>query len=87
MNYEVMQMEGNVLKSAAGFKLGFFQQIFFSDHFAFRVDLNNTWSDQSHIKYYSPGTNIGGSIVTGNRDLGNSYINDTSLIFGLTYWH
>lgn len=87
MNYEIAQLEGNLTKSTVGVKLGVFQQIFFSEHFAVRFDLQNTWSSQDRLKYYAPGTSVGGTTVTGTRDLGSESINDTSLMIGITYWH
>ena len=87
VNYDLKESEGDQSKSAMAAKLGVFQQIFFSEHFAFRVDLNNTWSNQDQMKYYAPGTVVGGTTVSGNRDLGSKMVNDTSLMFGFTYWH
>lgn len=87
LNYDISQKEGAISKSSAAIKLGIFQQIFFSEHFAMRVDLNNTWVTESQAKYYAPGTSIGGATVGGSRDLGSTTFNDTSLIFGITYWH
>lgn len=86
-NYNVTQKEGDLSKSAFAIKLGVFQQIFFSEHFAFRVDLNNTWSTQDQAKYYRPGDIVVGNTVAGTRDLGAATINDTSLLVGFTYWH
>lgn len=87
LNYEITQVEGNLAKSAFAYKLGVFQQIFFSEHFAIRADLVNTWSTQDRMKYYVPGSTVGGVNVTGDRSLGAETINDTSLMIGITYWH
>lgn len=87
LNYEITQAEGNLAKSTFAYKLGVFQQIFFSEHFAIRADLINTWSTQNKMKYYAPGSSVGGTTVTGNRDLGSETINNTSLMIGITYWH
>ncbi|MEK2644979.1 outer membrane beta-barrel domain-containing protein [Bdellovibrio sp. BCCA] len=87
LDYEIAQKEGNLSKSSFAYKLGIFQQIFFSENFAIRADLINTWSTQDKMKYYAPGTNVGGTTVSGTRDLGSESINDTSLMIGLTYWH
>ena len=87
VNYDIAQLEGPISKSALALKFGVFQQIFFTENFALRADLINTWSNQDRLKYYAPGTNIGGQVVTGLRDLGNTTINDTSLLFGFTYWY
>lgn len=85
MNYEIAQAEGNISKSTVGYRLGIFQQIFFSEHFAIRADLVNTWSTQDRLKYYTVSP-IDSSAITG-RDLGSEMINDTSLMIGITYWH
>lgn len=88
LDYEITQAEGNVGKNVFAYKFGVFQQIFFTQHFAFRVDLINTWSNQERMKYYAPNTNVGGITTgAGSRELGSETINDTSLMFGLTYWH
>lgn len=87
INYEIAKAEGNESKSTIGYKLGVFQQIFFSEHFALRADLINTWSTQDQLKYYAPGTSVGGTTVSGNRDQGSKMVNDTSLMIGITYWH
>jgi outer membrane beta-barrel protein len=87
IDYEITQAEGNKSENTFGYRLGIFQQIFFSEHFAIRADLINTWSDQKRMKYYAPGTTVGGVTVSGNRDLGTENINDTSLMIGITYWH
>lgn len=88
INYNIAQNTGNVSKSAIGYKLGIFQQIFFSEHFAFRVDLNNTWSNQDQAKFYTPGSSLpNGGGTAGANTLGAKMQNDTSLILGFTYWH
>lgn len=87
IDYDITQKEGPITKNTPAAKLGIYQQIFFSEHFAIRVDLINTWSNQDKAKYYAPGTTVNGQPVTGARDLGNKMINDTSLTIGLTYWH
>ncbi|MFM6927654.1 MAG: outer membrane beta-barrel domain-containing protein [Bdellovibrio sp.] len=89
VNYEIAKFEGNDSKSAFGYKLGVFQQIFFSEHFALRADLINTWSNQEQLKFYVPGQALpgGGNAAAGSRDLGSTMINDTSLMIGITYWH
>lgn len=88
LDYEIAQAEGNAPQNTMAYKIGVFQQIFFSEHFAIRADLTNTWSTQERMKYYAPNTNVGG-INTGSspRDMGSETINDTSLMIGITYWH
>jgi len=87
VNYEIAKVDGNDQKSAFGYKLGVFQQIFFSEHFALRADLINTWSSQDQMKYYVPGSTVNGNPITGTRDQGSKMVNDTSLMIGITYWH
>lgn len=87
LDYEIAQYEGPLKKSAFAYKLGIFQQIFFTENFAIRADLVNTWSTQDKFKYYAPGTSVGGTTVTGSRSLGTKNNNDTSVFLGITYWH
>jgi outer membrane beta-barrel protein len=88
LNYQIKKAEGDENKSAPVVKLGVFQQIFFTEHLALRAELGNTWSNQSRYKYYStlPAGVVGAGSSTGDRDLGTKMTNDTSLLFGLTYW-
>jgi outer membrane beta-barrel protein len=86
LNYDIAQLEGPIAKNTLALKFAVFQQIFFTENFALRAELANSWSNQERLKYYAPGTTVGGSVVTGLRDLGNTIINDTSLLFGITYW-
>ncbi|MBO9665540.1 MAG: outer membrane beta-barrel domain-containing protein [Bdellovibrio sp.] len=81
VNYEIQKEEGNETKTAFGYKLGIFQQIFFTEHFALRADLINQWSNQDQLTYK---TNPG---AFGPRDQGSEMVNDTSLMIGITYWH
>ena len=88
LNYTIKKSEGDEAKSAPVAKVGVFQQIFFSEHFALRAELGNTWSNQQRYKYYvtlPSGVAGAGSVVT-DRDLGMKMTNDTSLLLGLTYW-
>jgi outer membrane beta-barrel protein len=86
LSYTIKKSEGDETKSAPVAKLGVFQQVFFTEHFALRAELSNTWSNQNRYKYYSTlPSNVGGGVVT-ERDLGTKMINDTSLMLGVTYW-
>ncbi len=84
LGYSIQRGDGNQEETTAVAKLSVFQQIFFSEHFALRADLSNTWSNQKRMKYYLPGDSSHG--YTGVRDLGTKMINDTSLLLGVTYW-
>ncbi len=87
-NYIIKKIEGDESKSSPVVKLGVFQQIFFTEHLALKAELGNTWSNQQRYKYYStlPASVSGAGSSVGERDLGTKMINDTSLLFGLTYW-
>lgn len=88
LNYKIKRADGDESKSTPVVKIGVFQQIFFSEHFALRAELANTWSEQNRYKYYDrlpSGVTGGGTVVT-ERDLGKKTINDTSLMLGVTYW-
>jgi outer membrane beta-barrel protein len=86
LSYTIKKSEGDETKSAPVAKLGFFQQVFFTEHFALRAELSNTWSNQARYKYYSNlPASIGGGVVT-DRDLGSKMNNDTSMMLGVTYW-
>ena len=88
MSYTIKKNEGDDTKTSTVAKIGIFQQIFFSEHFALRAELGNTWSNQSRTKYYStiPVGAPGAGQSTGDRNLGDKMTNDTSLLLGLTYW-
>lgn len=86
LSYKIKQQTGDETKSAPVAKLGVFQQIFFSENFALRAELANTWSSQQRFKYYvTLPASVGGAAVT-DRDLGKKMTNDTSMLLGLTYW-
>lgn len=89
LEYEIAQKEGNLTENTMAYRLGIFQQIFFSEHFAIRADLVNTWSDQKKMRFYAPNSPLPGGGTTGAaaRDLGSENVNDTSLMIGITYWH
>lgn len=71
--------DGDKKESAMSYQLGINQQIFFSEHFAIRVDFVNKFTNEKQVKWKTPNT--------GTRDLGDKMINDTSLLLGITYWH
>jgi len=88
LNYTIKKSEGDQDQSTPVVKFGVFQQIFFSEHWALRAELANTWSSQQKYKYYSSvpaGVSGAGTPIT-DRDLGKKTINDTSLLLGVTYW-
>lgn len=77
LNYEIMKEEGNELKSTFVYQMGIFQQIFFTEHWALRVDLYNKWATEDKLKYKANAT---------DRNQGSKVYNDTSVMFGATYW-
>jgi outer membrane beta-barrel protein len=84
MSYKIKRNEGDDTRSTPVAKIGIFQQIFFTEHFALRAELGNTWSNQDRTKYYV--NNPISGLTTGDRNLGSKMTNDTSVLFGLTYW-
>lgn len=87
LSYTIKKGEGDETKSTPVAKLGVFQQVFFTEHLALRVELSNTWSNQTKFKYYSA-VPIGagqGTAIT-DRDQGTKMVNDTSMMLGVTYW-
>lgn len=77
-DYIIKKEDGDTTKSAMSYQIGINQQIFFSEHFSFRMDLINKFTNEDRIKY---------STIAPNRDLGPKTVNDTQLLLGLTYWH
>lgn len=77
-NYEIQQKTGALSKSSPALKLGIFQQIFFSEHFAIRADFTNVWSSQTKAPF---------DPVASTRSERDEVINDSSIMIGLTYWH
>ncbi|MFN7727905.1 MAG: outer membrane beta-barrel domain-containing protein [Bdellovibrio sp.] len=68
-------------KTTLGYNFDFTQQLFFSEHFAVRLDLKNKWSKQDLQRY-----RLGGSGAA-NRDLGTTNRQDTSFLLGLTFFY
>ncbi len=75
--YIMKKEEGDETKSGMSYQWSVNQQIFFSDHFAVRVDLINRYTPQDRMKYKTNAT---------GRDLGSKVINDSSLLLGITFW-
>ncbi|MGZ3768093.1 MAG: outer membrane beta-barrel domain-containing protein [Bdellovibrio sp.] len=79
--YSIRKEEGDEKKSAMSYQIGINQQIFFSEHFAIRLDFINKFTNEQKLKYSNA------AAVAPTRDLGIKNVNDTSLLLGLTYWH
>lgn len=71
----------NEKKTALGYNFDFTQQLFFSEHFAVRLDVKNKWSKQDLMRYRLQGS---GST---SRDLGTTNRQDTSILLGLTFFY
>lgn len=81
-NYTVTKDTGNVTQTALHYSLLLTQHFFFNEHWAFRVDYLNVWTNEDKYRY-----KIGASEPESARLLGNKSVNDTALQVGLTYWH
>lgn len=77
LNYAIQRDTGAEDMSTFAYKVGVTQQIFFSEHFAIRLDYNNTWATQDRKPY----------TAVSPTQLGSTTVNDTSLLLGITYWH
>lgn len=77
-DYAIKKEEGDEHRTAFAYQWSINQQIFFSEHFAIRVDLINRYTNEQRFKYKTNAT---------DRDQGMKNYNDSSLMLGLTYWH
>jgi outer membrane beta-barrel protein len=68
-------------KSAFGYNLDITQQLFFSEHFALRLDIKNKWSKQDLLRYQ-----IRASENESSRAFGQVTQQDTTILLGLTYF-
>jgi|GEM_PF-717883 len=83
--YKIRKLDGDEGRGASSYYLTVTQQIFFSTHFALRADFINRWTNEGRLFYNA---NDKTALTSANgRDMGNKTYNDTSLMFGLTYWH
>lgn len=77
-DYIIKREEGDLSKNAMSYQIGVNQQIFFSEHFAIRMDFINKFTSEERLKFRTSAP---------DRDLGSKMTNDTQLLLGLTYWH
>lgn len=78
---ESQVITGNTSQSVSHYLVDVHQQYFFSEHFAFTIKYRNVFSVEERFRYkMNPGE------PESARSLGNKSINDTLLLFGLTYW-
>lgn len=83
VDYDIQRQEGPLSKSAFSYQIGINQQIFFSEHWAIRVDFINKFTTEERQRYRT----VPKAGDTAPRDRGTTVENDTSLLLGLTYWH
>lgn len=84
MTYEnqIDPLEGSAnKKTAIGYNFDFTQQLFFSEHWAVRLDVKNKWSKQDLQRFRLSGSGAS------SRELGSTNRQDTSFILGITYFH
>jgi outer membrane beta-barrel protein len=72
---------GDKSGTATHYMFSLYQHFFFSEHFAFKFDFRNTWTDEERFRY-----KMNSGEPESNRTLGTKSINDTSLMFGLTFF-
>lgn len=77
-DYTIIKQEGNENKTSPSYQWSINQQIFFSEHFAIRLDVVNKYTNQQKLKYSTSAT---------ERDQGTKVFNDSSVLLGITYWH
>lgn len=59
---------------ASHYAFNVMQQYYISEHWAFRIDFKNVWSTEERL------------VSKNGNALGSKQVNDTSLLFGITYW-
>lgn len=69
-------IQSNEMKSASHFELGIMQQLFLSQYFAFRLDVKNSFYQQTTQKYKATSE--------ATRATSSKSANDTTITFGLT---
>ncbi len=66
-------------RSTIAYNFDITQQLFFQEHFAFRFDIKNKWSNQSKERYFISGSQ--------DRSLGSFSQQDTTMLLGLTIFY
>jgi outer membrane beta-barrel protein len=82
LEYQVQTDQGGRNKTASYYSLDVAQHLFVSNNVALRLDLRNKWSNQEIYKYRIPSTSSEDS-----RFVLKQQQNDTTLLFGITYFH
>jgi len=70
-----LQAGNQKTQSSPGFHFDVTQNIFFTKHLAFRVDLKNQWADQELV------------VSSNGNSLGRGRVNDTKLLFGFNIFY
>jgi outer membrane beta-barrel protein len=84
MTYEMQSDEAQIAptkKTSMGYNFDFTQQLFFSRHFAIRLDIKNKWSKQDLQRYR---LNAGEPETA--RALSTTNQQDTTILLGITYF-
>lgn len=80
LKYENVQATGNRAQETTAYNFDFTQQLFFSEHFAVRLDVKNRWSTQTRR------ANIMPSQTCSSGDCADLKQQDTSYLLGITYF-
>lgn len=75
-NYLIVRENGDQEQTATSYQLSVFQQIFFTEGWAVRFDITNRWTTEERKTYR----------LNSPSKLGDKTINDTSILFSITYW-
>ncbi len=84
LNYDsiIAEAQGPTRRSSTlGYNFDFTQQLFFSRHLAFRLDIKNKWSKQNLYRYQ-----LNSNETEAARSLGSNSQQDTTVLFGLTFF-
>lgn len=72
---------GDQSQTASNYMFSLYQHFFFSENLAFKFDFRNTWTNEERMRYkLNPGE------PESARTIGAKSINDTALLFGITYF-
>lgn len=72
---------GDQSQTGTNYMFSLFQHFFFTENLAFKFDFRNTWTNEERMRYkLNPGES------ESDRTIGGKSINDTALLFGITYF-
>jgi len=75
--YTIARDTGDIDKTTLGYHFDFSQHLFFSNHWALRLDLKNEWASEER-QHFKTNSSLGA--------LSNNTLNDTSLLLGVTFF-